>query len=340
MPDEPSNNLGSPIRPWSPSDTIPAIPKRLERYEPKHQPFASLTPISRKARQAFESAVDAIKQNPDAHEHVLRNMVIEPVRHQSISVTSEFTDSETAEAEPHESPLFRFTGHFCFRLDNPPRVPRLGWVIGDGRSTAATQVDFLLSAPRQARRIAGKHAVIVFHPRSSRLVLGARHSTMIPAPDGRAPMVDLSKSAVNSELGPVEQIRIGDCDYLFEYLDFAKSETHKQQLTTFMKQTHGQNWEGILDLLSSSAEDTPMRLHTYTWSLGAFARGAFGQVAAGTANDGNPVAIKRLNRPQEEQLSAHRRIMSHIGNHVRVVWAVPTLAHLLTLEQAQHSPTP
>jgi len=131
-------------------------------------------------------------------------------------------------------------------------------------------------------------------------------------------MITISKSAASVQLGSEEQIRIGDCVYLFEYLDFAKSETHGEQLALFMKETHGPNWEGLLQLLSSSPEDTRMRLHNYSWSLGAFAKGTFGQVTAGTGSDGNPVAIKRLNKPREEQLSAHRRIMSHIGKHVSV----------------------
>jgi hypothetical protein len=56
-------------------------------------------------------------------------------------------------------------------------------------------------------------------------------------------------------------------------------------------------------------------------------KGTFGQVTAGTGSNGNPFAIKRLNKPREEQLSAHRKMMSHIGKHVRVVWTVPPLAH-------------
>lgn len=147
------------------------------------------------------------------------------------------------------------------------------------------------------------------------------------APDGGGAMVRLSKSAVCAQLGSEEQIRIGDCVYLFEYLDAAKSETHGRQLATFMKRIHGPNWEGLLQLLGSSPEDTPMRLHTYTWPLGAFAKGTFGQVTAGTGSNGNPVAIKRLNRPREEQISAHRMMMSYIGKHVRVVGTVSTLAH-------------
>jgi hypothetical protein len=63
-------------------------------------------------------------EGPDGYVHVRRNMVIEPARHESISVASDFTDSEAVEAEgPLEPPVYRFNGYFCFRLDNPPIVP-------------------------------------------------------------------------------------------------------------------------------------------------------------------------------------------------------------------------
>ena len=55
------------------------------------------------------------------------------------------------------------------------------------------------------------------------------------APNGRGTTVSLPKSAVSTQLGLEEQICLGDCAYLFEYLDFARSETHTQQLALFMK---------------------------------------------------------------------------------------------------------
>jgi hypothetical protein len=76
------------------------------------------------------------------------------------------------------------------------------------------------------------------------------------APNGGGATVKLSKSAVSAQLGPVEQIRIGDCVYLFKYLDFAKSEVHGGRLVTFMKQTHGPDWEGLLQLLGSMGDLT------------------------------------------------------------------------------------
>jgi hypothetical protein len=41
--------------------------------------------------------------------------------------------------------------------------------------------------------------------------------------------------------------------------------------------------------------------------LSAFEKGTFGQITARTGNNGNPVATKYLNKPQEEQISTYRR---------------------------------
>lgn len=324
MPEE-IDESGIRTGPLSPSDTIPASPKPLSEFEEKQQPFARLSPINDAARRAFDSAVDAIKRDQDAHAHVRRNIVFESVRQESVSVASEFTDSENTETHAQNGPpSHRFKGFFCFRLDNPPRVPRNGWILGDGRNSAAGQVDFLLSAPRQTRDIAGKHVAIYPHPRSCRLLLQARHRTTMQASDTRSMITTLSKSDSATQLTSAEQIHIGDCIYLFDYLDSAISEAHQEQLTKFMKQTHGSGWTSLLHIInsSSSSEIPNMRLHTYSWPLGAFAGGTFGQVAAGTASNGDPIAVKRFYKPREEQLSAHRRMMSHIGRH-------PNIIHLL-----------
>lgn len=317
-----SGSICNQARQFSPSDTIPTSPTSLPGGEEQNRPFARLVPINRGARLAFDSVIDAIKQDRDAHSHVHRNIFIEPLRNESGSASSEFTDSETAEGgDQRDRPSYRYAGYFCFRLSNPPRVPRIGWVLGDGRGQSVGQVDFLLSTPRLFKDIAGKHFMIYIHPRTCRLILLARHRVTMLAPGGGSMTIALSKSTIDSqrELAREEEIRLGDCVYIFEYLDFAESEEHKRQLATFMRQLNGPNWEGIPKLLAPSSEATVMRLHNYTWSLGAFAKGSFGQVTAGTASDGTPVAIKRLNRPRETQLSAHRKIMAWIGKHVRII---------------------
>ncbi len=63
-------------------------------------------PISPTAREAFDSAVDLIKQEPECYAHVRRNMGMEPMRSETLSMASDFTDGETAEADA--------------RIDHPP----------------------------------------------------------------------------------------------------------------------------------------------------------------------------------------------------------------------------
>jgi len=86
-----------------------------------------------------------------------------------------------------------------------------------------------------------------------------------------------------------------------------------------MKKVHGPTWEGLLKILGSSSEAVSMRLNEYSWSLGAFASGSFGQVTAETRCDGSAVAVKRFRKPKEDFLSAHRRMMSYIGKHVSTI---------------------
>ena len=238
-------------------------------------------------------------------------MNIEPVRQESASAASVFTDSDTVEADiTSEIPNYRYQGAYCFKLSNPPRNSKQGWALGDGRSSAGKQVDILLSGPKKVPDIAGIHAIIFPHEQSCRLVLRARHKTFVHD-------VALSQSGESSqrELAWEDEIRIGKCIYKFVHNPFIKSAEYQEQLHVYMKKTHGQNWES-LSLLGSSSDVPQIRLHEYTWPLGAFAKGTFGQVTAGTRIDGKPVAVKRFNKPKEAELSAHRKMMAYIGRHV------------------------
>ena len=305
MPEVPPEELDSPC------DTIPNTPLPVEGQEIS-QTIACLTPFNHSARVAFDHAVDAIKSNPDLFADARRNMNIEAVRHESASAASVFTDSDTAEAGiVHDIPTYRYQGGYHFKLSNPPRSSKQGWALGDGRGMAGRQVDILLNGPRKATDIAGIHAIIFPHEQSCRLVLRARHKTLVDN-------VTLSQSSKSSqrELAWVDEIRIGRAVYTFQYRDFVEGKEYQEQLDVYMKKTHGPSWESLSTLLGPSSDIPQIRLHAYSWPLGAFAKGTFGQVTAGTRNDGKPVAVKRLNKPKETELSAHRKIMAYIGRHV------------------------
>lgn len=299
-----------------PSDTVPNSPRALDEPRRERKAIALLIPISRIARLAFDSAVDTIKED-SRYGHARRNMVIMSARADSVSVSSVFTDSSVEEEGLSNEPKYRFGGHYVFSLDYLPRNPQRGWVLGDGRGSHAEQVDILLAGPKQCAAISGAHATILPHQQSCRLLLAARHKTIVQDHNGGEITLSTSSSSQIVQLEREQDLRFGDgCSYRFQFLDFADSDLYRSQIAAFMMKFHGPKWEGLLKLLGPSADPTPVRLGPYSWSLGAFAKGTFGQVAAGTKKDGCPVAVKRFVKPKEKLLSEHRRIMSHIGEHV------------------------
>ena len=234
-----------------------------------------------------------------------------------------FTDSDTAGPDTAcDIPNYRYQGAYHFQLSNFPRDSKPGWTLGDGRGTAASLVDILLCGPKKVREIAGIHATIFPHEQSCRLVLRARHKTVV-----RNVTLSQSTGPLQRELAKVDEIRIGDCVYTFKHGEFAESEEGQKQLEMHMKKTHGPNWERLSAVLGPNSDLPQITLHAYSWPLGAFAKGTFGQVTAGTRNDGKPVAVKRLNKPKESELSAHRKIMACIGKHVSATPVTPKLTN-------------
>ena len=170
---------------------------------------------------------------------------------------------------------------------------------------------YLLSGPKKVPDIAGIHAVIFPHDESCCLVLHTRHTTVVHN-------VPLSQSAGSSQkqLAWEDEIRVGNCVYVFKHDDVAETDEHQKQLEVYMKKIHGPNWESSSPLLRLSSEIPQMTLHAYSWPLGAFANGTSGVVTAGFRNDSKPIAVKRFNKPEETELSAHRSMMAYIGKHV------------------------
>ncbi len=58
-------------------------------------------------------------------------------------------------------------------------------------------------------------------------------------------------------------------------------------------------------------------LGDYYCSPVSFAQGPFGKISAGWTQEGVAVATKRFKDPKEPDIKLHRRLMSHIGNHVQ-----------------------
>lgn len=189
-------------------------------------------------------------------------------------------------------------------------------------------------SPGQAR-IARVHASALPHEQSCRLLLRAHHRTFVHGANGvgRAILISQNTSPSIIHLGSNEDIQIGtDCTYYFKYTDFAESDQHKECLFAFMKTIHGDHLQSLAKLIQPTPSPTPMiRLNMYSWLVGAFAKGTFGQLAAGYKSNGDLVAVKWFRNPKEDKLSHHRKLMSHIRDHVRDIlfWGEKEL--LLTL---------
>ena len=245
--------------------------------------------------------------------HTYRFLHIDPER--SIRAASVFTDnaaegddSGSSQAQP------QWSGTFDFSLKTLPRTPGDGWSLGTGRGLPGDEeVDFMIAPPskRWSKNIAAKHARFYFHKDSGRLTVEARHTIKLSGMN-RADVISKTASRV---LEKGHFISIGDCLYAFEYTDLIKSEDFFNEYSDFMKIHHGPGWT-LHKTLSSAFGEDHISLGNYTCTPGAFAKGTFGEVAAGWARDGNTVAIKRFKTPKEEFLKTHREMMNYIGEHV------------------------
>lgn len=283
-------------------------------------PFASLVPLNRDARERFSSAVQTILDNPDQWERARNNLRWEHNRHESVSTNSVFSDAEDVAQETTVYAHPAYIGEYLFQLDHPPRQG--AWILGDGRGSFRTDVDFLLTAPHTSRAIAGRHALIYHDKRTRRLLLRANHKVIAPSPSnpGTSIMLNRKSDPQTMELVRRHELRIGTCTYLFDYTDAATSTQYSVRLGDFMRKIYGEQWQGINSLtpglLSVTPDEQSMRFGKYSWPIGAFAEGTFGQVVAGTTISGEAIAVKRLKFPNGNDLAKIQKVMAHLQGHV------------------------
>ena len=241
-------------------DTIPNTPEPSSNQDCI---FARLTPVNSAARQNFDHAVDAIKENPTLFAHAWQNMCIEPARQASLSAASVFTDTDACDNEAASADAsHRSKENICSNSVAPPRSKV--WILGDGRGSTAGQINFLLAGPRRAAEVAGIHAMIFPAQRSCRLVLGARDKTIVPSPIAGGTTLTSTKSAELSEVEPAyeTEIRIGPCVYLFQYDEVVESKEHQEQVRAFMRRVHGADWGRTPEFTRSESR---RHARTITW---------------------------------------------------------------------------
>ncbi|MCJ1465106.1 hypothetical protein MMC07_003722 [Pseudocyphellaria aurata] len=268
--------------------------------------FALLRPVNPPAQEAFQDVVKTVIGHPERYDHVRRSIRLEPER--SVRATSVFTEHEdTIEQE------YQWTGTFALSLRARPRDSGEGWTLGTGRGLSASQGVDIMLAPASQNSVAGKHALFLFHQDSGRMVLLARHKIRLSGADPE--FITASETRL---LSHNQYISIGLCLYNFQYTDFADSQAFRAELSNFMKDHHGSGWAIHRSLSSASVHDQ-LTIGEFTFSLGAFAKGTFGEVTAGLTQKGRTVAIKRIFKPDPKKLAAHEELMSYIGEHRNVL---------------------
>ena len=153
----------------SPDSTAPNTSEGLIEESTNANAFATLRPVNRTARIAFDAVVTATNKYPKYEQ---RRQFLSVERRRSLP-TSVFTEDE--EEEDISSPVL-WQGAYTFSLGKLPRDPTR-WEAGNGDSAD------LLLAPLYAKRkvldLASRHVAFILHAESCRLVLIARHKVTV-----------------------------------------------------------------------------------------------------------------------------------------------------------------
>ena len=280
--------------------------------------FALLRPISLSAQEAFNASVNTvIKSGNPIVEHYRQFLYAERGMPRASSVFTEFEDEDTRTSAAN-SIYEDWRGAFEFSLQEPPGDGKSGWYFGTSRghsSSTDQRVDVLLSPPSRtwARLgIAGIHGRLYFHKESYRMMLQARHTVTV----GKSKTI--TRNSQSQALNDQDLVVIGDCTYAFEYTSYFRSFAFEVELSKYIQRTNGPRWE-VNKLLSPASIGEPVPLGQYYRSGNAFAQGSFGQVAAGWARDGAPVAIKSFKDPKSSKLELHKELMQIIDSHDNIV---------------------
>ncbi|MCJ1465107.1 hypothetical protein MMC07_003723 [Pseudocyphellaria aurata] len=223
--------------------TSPSFPEDLFSQD-LNDVFALLRPVNPSAQKAFHDVVSTVIEHPDEYVHVRHFMRLEPKGNIAADVYTEDEDSTESVEQEHQ-----WNGTFVFSLGTRPRDSGEAWVLGTGRGLSADKgVDIMLAPASQGRStgIAGRHALLKFHQESGRIVLQARHTIRISGPG-----TDLMTASDIRVLEQYQFVSFGHCVYAFEYTDFAKSETFRDEFSVFMKDHHGPTWTMHKDLFSA-----------------------------------------------------------------------------------------
>ena len=293
----------------SSGSTVPFSPGTRASYtDIENAVFANLRPFGEPACKAFDVVGNWIEANPTQSTNARQFFNAQHVSKRATSESLEEIVESTARLARE------WVGTYQLRL-NQLSTKRLHWILGSGSDEIDRPADLLLAPPSAncaKPRIAYNHAILSFNQDTSRVMLQARHTVMVCSRGAQALRGPEARVIEHDEV-----LMIGNCVYVFEFTDFAKTRTYEDALVEFMRKRHSSNWSINKHLLPVSVQD-PIILGNYFCSPSTFAQGTFGKVAVGWTKGGRGVAIKTFKQPKKTEIATHVRQMKEIGEHVSI----------------------
>lgn len=277
--------------------------------------FATLTPSNIQAKIAFDEVYDYFITHGEApacfsvepHREFNREVFLLRRRNPTAAEDSEVSDTPTdpdTDLEDELTPLGEiWMGRYTFSLDNEPSRPSRGWMVGRGRQDVA--VDIQLTTNRPNFNVRGFHALFNLHTSTGYLwICRATGSIGLELTVNGEEVGKGQRFALNQT--PM-RIRLGRCEYLFEYTEYARSNSFKKLQRDYMTRYLNVLTEN-LDLGLTPTPNPQSRM-IGEWTLGmSLGKGTFGKVFVGTNVQNEIVAVKIVERGTRTQASVAEEI--------------------------------
>jgi len=273
------------------STTEPNTPEpsavQVQTSEEPNWDFARLIPVSKSSRQSFHTFVSSLQEKHELYEWHSRFVYVDLFSEPLYEAEEESTGAESFSTD--EIPTIK-TGYWRFNMNLKPMDPRIGWVIGRGRWSAAPRpgshasVDLLLTGNPTERSIHGKHARFFHHRATNRFIVEASRQKGFNG--------EVLKNGDRRELprNPTT-LSFDDFSYTFSWTDIDQN-LYISQLSALASEI------GYATLPPSIITPTPgyskYMVASKYWILGTFAQGSSCIVSSCTDRNGTPFAVKKM----------------------------------------------
>ncbi|KAH7142305.1 kinase-like domain-containing protein [Fusarium sp. MPI-SDFR-AT-0072] len=276
-----------------------------------------MTPENAEARFTFSSVADWLQsqtENPivqAAQQHARKFMWISSKQQKDTEVTrllrrqltgtlsssSPFSSPrdptspiKTAEPDDYGSPLELWRGHYYISLDELPRNPARGWTVGTLRENLHLN-DLILclgSTDDTIYNIRRRQAVLQIHETSFVYV---QSTTDRSATTVNGHKISNKRVLIQSSV----QLAFGSLCYRVQYARGSYADDYPTRIQRYLdKYLNIQTSLSALALTPTPSENSPITIGQWTISAGTVGRGGSGMVSIASNNQGQRVALKRM----------------------------------------------